>query len=189
MCRWPRFWAVLLLAAPALAQPSLDFQGYVGRLDAVQLGEDWYTLTPATMPSLPLAAATVTVLDCEEDCPDSGQDGCGRLVHHSRPGNGVGAAALRASGLRRSRSGVRAPGAAPRSTRERRPNGPGGEVARRHRGHDPALHAVGRRRDLHQARRRNPWSAGSHRLGKHVGGLGHRPPRLASVPHNSDLPA
>ena len=69
MLRWARFWAVLLLAAPALAQPQLDFQGYVGRLDAVQLGEDWYTLTPATMPSLPLAAATVTVLDCEEDCP------------------------------------------------------------------------------------------------------------------------
>ena len=69
MPRWPRFWAVLLLAAPALAQPQLDFQGYVGRLDEVQLGEGWGRLTPATMPSLPLAAATVTVLDCEEDCP------------------------------------------------------------------------------------------------------------------------
>ena len=65
-----RFWAALLLAAPAAAQPSLDFEGYVGRLDAVQLGEDWYTLTPATMPSLPLEGVTVTVLDCGENCPD-----------------------------------------------------------------------------------------------------------------------
>ena len=69
MPHWPRFCAALLLAAPALAQPSLDFQGYAGRLDAVQLGEGWGRLTPATMPSLPLAGAMVTVLDCGEDCP------------------------------------------------------------------------------------------------------------------------
>ena len=69
MLRTARFWAVLLLAAPATAQTSNDFEGYVGRLDAAQLGEGWSRLTPATMPSLPLEGATVSVLDCEEDCP------------------------------------------------------------------------------------------------------------------------
>ena len=116
------------------------------------------------------------------ELPGSGPDRCNRVVHHNGAGNGVGAAALRASGLHRSRSRVRAPGAPSGSTRERRPDGPGSEVARGSRGHDPALHAVGRRRDLHQARRRNPRAAGSRRLGKHLGRLGHRPPRLESVP-------
>ena len=59
----------MLLAASAPAQSPLDFEGYAGRLDAAKLGEGWGRLTPATMPSLPLAGATVTVLDCEEDCP------------------------------------------------------------------------------------------------------------------------
>ncbi len=67
---WARFWAVLLLAAPAAAQTSSDFEGYLGRLDAAQLGEDWHLHTPATMPSFPLEGSTVSVLDCEEDCPD-----------------------------------------------------------------------------------------------------------------------
>ncbi len=69
MDRWLRFWAVLLLT-PASAQTSSDFEGYLGRLDTAQLGEDWHLHTPATMPSLPLEGATVSVLDCEEDCPD-----------------------------------------------------------------------------------------------------------------------
>ncbi len=69
MIRTARFWAVLLLSAPVAAQSSLDFQGYLGHLDAAQLGEDWYLHTPADMPSIPLEGATVSVLDCEEDCP------------------------------------------------------------------------------------------------------------------------
>ena len=69
MHRSARFWAVLLLAVPLAAQSSLDFQGYLGRLDAAQLGEGWSRLAPADMPSFPLEGATVSVLDCEEDCP------------------------------------------------------------------------------------------------------------------------
>ena len=70
MARFARFWVVLLAAAPALAQaPPADFQGQVGRLDELLLGEDWYTLSPAEMPSIPLAGVTVRVLECEEDCP------------------------------------------------------------------------------------------------------------------------
>ena len=69
MLRSARFWAVLLLAAPLAAQSSFDFEGYVGRLDEAQIGEDWYLFTPADMPSFPLEGATVSVLDCEEDCP------------------------------------------------------------------------------------------------------------------------
>ncbi len=69
MIRTARFWAVLLLAAPVAAQSSLDFQGYLGRLDVAQLGEGWSRLTPADMPSLPLEGATVSVIDCEENCP------------------------------------------------------------------------------------------------------------------------
>ena len=67
MVRWARSLAFLLAAWPAAAQP---FQGYVGRLDASQLGEDWYLLTPSEMPAIPLEGATVTVLDCKENCPD-----------------------------------------------------------------------------------------------------------------------
>ena len=59
-----------MLVAPAAAQSSLDFEGYLGRLDAVQLGEGWSRLTPADMPSLPLEGATVSVLDCDETCPE-----------------------------------------------------------------------------------------------------------------------
>ena len=69
MIRRARFWAVLLLAAPLAAQSSIDFQGYLGRLDAAQLGEGWSRLAPADMPSFPLEGATVSVLDCEEACP------------------------------------------------------------------------------------------------------------------------
>ncbi len=69
MIRTARFWAVLLLSAPVAAQSSLDFQGYLGRLDAAQLREGWSRLAPADMPSFPLEGATVSVLDCEEDCP------------------------------------------------------------------------------------------------------------------------
>ena len=47
MLRTVRFWAVLLLAAPAAAQTSYDFEGYVGRLDAAQLGEGWSRLAPS----------------------------------------------------------------------------------------------------------------------------------------------
>ena len=67
MPRWTRYLAFLLAAGPVAAQ---EFQGYVGRLDEAQLGEDWGRLTPAEMPSLPLEGATVSVLDCEENCPD-----------------------------------------------------------------------------------------------------------------------
>ena len=66
MARWALFLTFALAAWPLAAQP---FQGYVGRLDAAQLGEGWSRLTPAEMPSLPLEGATVTVLDCEEACP------------------------------------------------------------------------------------------------------------------------
>ena len=74
MARFARFWVVLLAFAPALAQvppppPLADFQGQVGRLDELLLGEDWYTLSPAEMPSIPLAGVTVHVLDCGGDCP------------------------------------------------------------------------------------------------------------------------
>ena len=33
------------------------------------LDEDWYLLTPSEMPSTPLEGVTVSVLDCEENCP------------------------------------------------------------------------------------------------------------------------
>ena len=70
MARFARFWVVLLAAAPALAQaPPADLQGQVGRLDEMLLGEDWWQLSPAEMPSLPLEGVTVRVLECEEDCP------------------------------------------------------------------------------------------------------------------------
>ena len=72
MARFARFWVVLLAAAPALAQaqaPPADFQGQVGRLDEMLLGEDWWQLSPAEMPSIPLAGVTVHVLDCAGDCP------------------------------------------------------------------------------------------------------------------------
>ena len=72
MARFARFWVVLLAAAPALAQaqaPPADFQGQVGRLDEMLLGEDWWQLSPAEMPSIPLAGVTVHVLDCGGDCP------------------------------------------------------------------------------------------------------------------------
>lgn len=67
MARWTGLLALLLAAWPAAAQP---FEGYVGRLDAAQLGEDWHLLTPSEMPSIPLEGATLSVLDCEENCPD-----------------------------------------------------------------------------------------------------------------------
>ena len=67
MPRWTRYLAFLLAAGPVAAQ---EFQGYVGRLDAAQLGEDWYRLTPSEMPSFPIAGVTVSVIDCEENCPE-----------------------------------------------------------------------------------------------------------------------
>ncbi len=67
----------MLFAAPALAQAPHDFEGYVGRLDAAQLGEDWYLLTPDSMPSFPLEGATVRVLECEENCPAPVQTNAG----------------------------------------------------------------------------------------------------------------
>ena len=70
MARFARFWVVLLAFAAALAQaPPADFQGQVGRLDELLLGEDWWQLSPAEMPSIPLAGVTVHVLDCGGDCP------------------------------------------------------------------------------------------------------------------------
>ena len=92
MARFARFWVVLLAVAPALAKAPLDFQGYVGRLDAAQLGEDWYLHTPDTMPSLPLEGATVSVLECGEDCPAPVQtDAAGWFTF---PGLGVDSALL-----------------------------------------------------------------------------------------------
>lgn len=67
MPSWTGYLAFLLAGVTASAQP---FQGQLGRLDAAQLGEGWGRLTPAEMPSLPLEGATVTLLDCEEHCPD-----------------------------------------------------------------------------------------------------------------------
>ena len=70
MARFARFWVVLLAFAAALAQaPPAEFQGQVGRLDELLLGEDWWRLSPAEMPSIPLAGVTVHVLDCGGDCP------------------------------------------------------------------------------------------------------------------------
>ena len=67
MARWTGLLAFLLAAWPAAAQP---FQGQVGTPDQSMLGEDWYLLTPTEMPSTPLEGVTVSVLDCEEHCPD-----------------------------------------------------------------------------------------------------------------------
>ena len=67
MVRWAPFLTFVLAAWTAAAQP---FEGYVGRLDASQLGEGWGRLTPAEMPSIPLEGATVSMLDCEGNCPD-----------------------------------------------------------------------------------------------------------------------
>ena len=70
MARLARFWVLLLAVAPALAQaPPADFQGQVGRLDELLLGDDWWQLSPAEMPSIPLAGVAVHVLDCGDDCP------------------------------------------------------------------------------------------------------------------------
>ena len=70
MSQFARFWVVLLAVASALAQvPPSDFQGQVGRLDELLLGDDWWQLSPAEMPSIPLAGVAVHVLDCGDDCP------------------------------------------------------------------------------------------------------------------------
>lgn len=66
MARWAPFLTFVLAAWPATAQP---FQGQVGTPDQALLGEDWYLLTPSEMPSIPLEGVTVSVLDCEENCP------------------------------------------------------------------------------------------------------------------------
>ena len=67
MPRWTRFLVFTLLGWTALAQP---FEGQVGRLDEALLGQDWGRLTPAEMPAIPLEGVTVSVLDCEEPCPE-----------------------------------------------------------------------------------------------------------------------
>ena len=66
MRRFAQCWAVLLLAAPAAAQP---FHGQLGTPDQSLLDEDWYLLSPTEIPAIPLEGATVSVLDCEENCP------------------------------------------------------------------------------------------------------------------------
>lgn len=66
MARWALFPAFALTVWPALAQ---SFQGQVGTPDQALLGEDWYLLTPSEMPAIPLEGVTVSVLDCEENCP------------------------------------------------------------------------------------------------------------------------
>ena len=66
MARWALFPAFALTVWPALAQP---FQGQVGTPDQALLGEDWYLLTPSEMPAIPIEGVTVSVIDCEENCP------------------------------------------------------------------------------------------------------------------------
>ena len=70
MARWALAGAVLLCVLPSSAQPTGAFSGQLGTLDSSLLGEDWYRLRPSDMPAVPLEGATVSVLDCEEDCPD-----------------------------------------------------------------------------------------------------------------------
>lgn len=69
MTRWVLSWAVLLLVTPASTQLLGSFMGQLGTPDQSLLGDDWYVLTPSEMPAIPLEGATVSVLDCGENCP------------------------------------------------------------------------------------------------------------------------
>lgn len=71
MTRWALAGAALLCALPSSAQPNGAFAGQLGALDESMLGENWWRLTPSEMPAIPLEGATVSVLDCEEDCPQT----------------------------------------------------------------------------------------------------------------------
>lgn len=70
MTRWALAGAVLLCALPTSALRNGAFSGQLGALDPSMLGEDWWRLRPSEMPAIPLEGATVSVLDCGEDCPD-----------------------------------------------------------------------------------------------------------------------
>ena len=70
MARWALVGAVLLCVLPSSAQHTGAFSGQFGALDSSLLGEGWSRLRPSDMPAVPLEGATVSVLDCGEDCPD-----------------------------------------------------------------------------------------------------------------------
>ncbi|MDE0165206.1 MAG: hypothetical protein OXL36_08935 [Bryobacterales bacterium] len=67
----PRFASiVLLLLLVTSALTASDFTGQVGRIDEALLGLDWYRLRQGEFPIIPLVGVKVSVLDCDEDCPD-----------------------------------------------------------------------------------------------------------------------
>ena len=186
MHRWARLLAFMLAAWPAAAQP---FQGYVGRLDAVQLDQDWYTLTTATMPSFPLEGATVTLLDCEENCPDPVQtDAAGWFTI---PGLGRETALLRFDPPICTEEDTECEPLEPRQEAlenggrtvlgAKWPTGIEDTILR----YSPAR----RQHDLHPTRRRNTRVTRRRRRRRPLGGLGHRPPWLATIYGVSDFRA
>ena len=67
----PRFASIaLLLLLITAALPASDFSGQVGRIDEALLGTDWSRLQYGEFPIIPLAGVKVSLVDCEEDCPD-----------------------------------------------------------------------------------------------------------------------
>jgi hypothetical protein len=69
MSRWVLVGTVLLCGLPSSAQQNGTFSGQLGALDPSMLGEGWSGLRPSEMPAVPLEGATVSIVDCEEDCP------------------------------------------------------------------------------------------------------------------------
>ncbi|MDE2811445.1 MAG: hypothetical protein OXM01_00340 [Gemmatimonadota bacterium] len=67
----PRFASIaLLLQLVTATLTASDFSGQIGRIDEAQLGMDWYLLGQGEFPILPVEGIQVSVVDCEEDCPD-----------------------------------------------------------------------------------------------------------------------
>ena len=67
----PRFASIVLfLLLITAALPASDFSGQVGRIDEAQLGMDWYLLRQGEFPILPVEGIQVSVVNCEEECPD-----------------------------------------------------------------------------------------------------------------------